>query len=79
MTQSLTYRCPEGAWTMARSTRRVRPLGFRIDGLLIRLGERHPYLAFWTALVVMPLGLIAALGISTTAIMLPIAWLCGWL
>ncbi|MEG1847709.1 MAG: hypothetical protein RRX92_05965 [Lachnospiraceae bacterium] len=40
---------------------------------------KHPNITFLTMLVCMPISLLLAVSVSTLSIMLPIAWVCGWI
>lgn len=44
-----------------------------------RFAFHHPYLAFFAMFIGMPIFILIAVAASTTLIMLPIAWIFGWL
>lgn len=43
------------------------------------LAWHHPYLAFFSVFIGMPVVVLAAVCACATAVMLPISWLAGWL
>ena len=49
------------------------------DDRAAQFGYRHPYLATMVMFVGMPVLALAAVGVCTTAIMLPVSLLCGWM
>ena len=40
---------------------------------------KHPFLSFVGIVVGVPIFILAAVGVSTTIVILPIAWMFGWL
>lgn len=49
-----------------------------LNGKVEQFAERHPDLFSVILLIGMPVGILAAIAISTTAIMLPISFLLDW-
>lgn len=41
--------------------------------------QKHPYLSFYCMAIGMPLLILVLVAVLSTAVILPIAWLCGWL
>lgn len=39
----------------------------------------HPYIAFLSVFIGVPIFILTAVGICTTAIVLPISWIIGWI
>lgn len=44
-----------------------------------RFAFHHPYLAFVTMFIGMPLFILMAVAASTTVLALPMAWIFGWM
>lgn len=43
------------------------------------LAFHHPYLAFFTVFVGMPIVVLAAVCVCTTIVILPVSWFAGWI
>lgn len=64
---------------MARWIDSIHRLEHKFDAKAKKLAREHPYIAFVTVLIGMPLFILSAVCISTTIIAIPIAGLFGWL
>lgn len=51
----------------------------RFDARAEWLAWHHPYLAFFSVFIGMPMIVLAAVCVCTAAVMLPVSWLAGWL
>lgn len=52
---------------------------YKFDAAAERFFFYHPYLGFFTVFIGMPIFILGAVVISTTVIMLPLSFLCGWI
>lgn len=57
----------------------IHKWGHKVDRCTEHFAFRHPYLAFLTALVGMPLFVLLAVAFCTAAVAIPAAWIFGWL
>ena len=64
---------------MAQAVHALHVLENRVGGFASRLGRSHPNVALWAAFVGLPVITIAAVAAFAAGVMLPVAWLCGWL
>ncbi|MEG0752674.1 MAG: hypothetical protein RR461_02490 [Angelakisella sp.] len=51
----------------------------KADGLIEKVIIEHPHAAFLAVFIGIPLFLLFAVALVTAAVMLPTAWLCGWI
>lgn len=64
---------------MAHMIRAMKKWELTFDEKTERLIFKHPLLGFVGMFVGVPLFILIAVGVSTTAVMLPVSWLLGWL
>lgn len=64
---------------MSKLLKSIRIAESNFDASAERFFFYHPYLGFLTAFVGIPIFILVAVTISTTAIMLPVSFLLGWL
>ena len=57
----------------------IHNVGHRVDAAVSHFTRMHPYLSFVCRFVGMPLLILLAVCVLTSVIVLPVAWLCGWI
>ena len=57
----------------------IHNLENRLDAAATLLAKRHPFLFYLCIFIGMPLFTLAAVFLASSAILLPVAWLSGWL
>ena len=64
---------------MTRLMQSAHQFGNIANVLTARFVSAHPRLSYLTLYVIMPVGILLAVCACATMVMLPMAWLLGWL
>lgn len=57
----------------------IHKFEFLFHHILQRFGDHHPYISFAATFIVLPVAMVGMVFLGTTAIVLPIAWIFGYM